>query len=305
MEAHKEHDHGPNAGHGHHHATGNIALAFFLNLGFAVIELVGGLWTNSIAILSDAFHDFGDSLSLAVAWRLEKVSERRPDKKYTYGYKRFSLLGAIFISVVLLTGSVFIIRECLERIFEPQTPNAQGMLWLAIFGVLVNGLAALRLKKGGSLSERAVMLHLLEDVLGWVAVLLVSIVMLFVEVPILDPLLSIGIACWVLFNVYRNLRDTFKVLLQHAPARVDTAKMIGQISAVEGVVSVHDLHVWSLDGESNIATLHVVTTSTPDQQLVKQEIRRIALENGIGHTTVELEKQGEECDFLHCLPDGF
>ncbi|WP_417153248.1 cation diffusion facilitator family transporter [Rikenella microfusus] len=291
-------------GHGHSHAaTGNIALAFFVNLGFAVIELVGGLWTNSIAILSDAFHDFGDSLSLAVAWRLQKVSERKADADYSYGYKRFSLLGALFISTVLLVGSVFIIKECVERIVAPQEPNAEGMLGLAVFGVLVNGFAALRLKRGGSISERAVMLHMLEDVLGWIAVLIVSVVMLFVKVPVLDPLLSIGISCWVLYNVYRNLRATFRVLLQHTPADIDAAELEREIVALPGVQSIHDLHLWSLDGERNISTLHAVveiSTTCEDKIRIKTEIRRICARTGIEHATIELETPGEDCGLTHC-----
>lgn len=301
-----EHGHAHSHGHGHMHshaATGNIAVAFFVNLGFAVIELVGGLWTNSIAILSDAFHDFGDSLSLAVAWRLQKVSERPSDSRYSYGYKRFSLLGALFISTVLLVGSIFIIKECVGRIMAPQEPNAEGMLWLAIFGVVVNGFAALRLKKGGSISERAVMLHMMEDVLGWIAVLVVSIVMLFVHVPILDPLLSIGISCWVLYNVYRNLKVTFRVLLQHTPSDIDSEKLERELVALPEVQSIHDLHLWSLDGEHNISTLHVVVASAlscDDQIRLKTEIRDICAENGIEHATIEFETAGEDCGLTHC-----
>lgn len=286
-----------------HTATGNIAVAFFINFGFAVIELVGGLWTNSIAILSDAFHDFGDSLSLAVAWRLQKVSERPRDAKYSYGYRRFSLLGALFISTVLLVGSVFIIRECVERMMAPQEPNAGGMLGLAVFGVLVNGFAALRLKKGGSISERAVMLHMMEDVLGWIAVLVVSIVMLFVRVPILDPLLSIGISGWVLFNVYRNLKATFRVLLQHTPSGIDATALEREIVALPEVESIHDLHLWSLDGERNISTLHVVTAEPLDcggQMRLKEKIRHICADNGIEHATIEFETAGEDCGMTHC-----
>ena len=297
------HDHTHHAHHHHHAATGNIAVAFFVNLGFAIVELAGGLWTNSIAILSDAFHDFGDSLSLAVAWRLQKVSERRADANYSYGYKRFSLLGALFISTILLVGSVFIIKACVERLITPQEPHAQGMLALAVFGVLVNGFAALRLKRGGSISERAVMLHMMEDVLGWVAVLVVSVVMLFVELPILDPILSIGISCWVLYNVYQNLRTTLRVLLQHTPAEIDPAKLRDEITALPGVDSIHDLHLWSLDGEHNISTLHVVLTrpaSCEEQIRLKAEIRRICAENGTEHATIEFETAGETCSLTHC-----
>lgn len=298
-----EHPHTHSHSHTHHHATGNMAIAFFVNLGFAVIELIGGLWTNSIAILSDAFHDFGDSLSLAVAWRLQKVSERKADARYSYGYKRFSLLGALFISAVLLVGSTVIIYECIGRLFAPQIPNAEGMLGLALFGILANGFAALRLHRGGSLSERAVMLHMMEDVLGWVAVLVVSLVMLFVEVPMLDPLLSIGISCWVLFNVYRNLKATFRVLLQHTPTNIDTEKLKRELFSLPEVASIHDLHLWSLDGEHNISTLHVVLTRPiPCEALtaLKNEIRRICAENGTEHATIEFECADEACVYQHC-----
>lgn len=300
------HTHHQGHGHAHHHhhaATGNIALAFFVNLGFATVELVGGLWTNSIAILSDAFHDFGDSLSLAVAWRLQKVSERPGDNRYSYGYKRFSLLGALFISTVLLVGSVFIIKACVERILIPQEPNAEGMLGLAVFGVIVNSLAAWRLKKGGSISERAVMLHMMEDVLGWLAVLVVSLVMLFVRVPILDPLLSIAISCWVLWNVYRNMSATFRILLQHTPSEIDARQLETEIVEHPDVASIHDLHLWSLDGERNICTLHVVTRSrlsAGEQAELKRKIRAVFNRNGIEHATIEFETNDEECTLVHC-----
>jgi cobalt-zinc-cadmium efflux system protein len=290
---------------GHNHnATKNIIVVFFLNLSFSIIELIGGLLTNSIAILSDALHDFGDSISLGVAWYLQKVSEKKPDKKYSYGYKRFSLLGAIFISVVLLIGSGFIIKESIGRIITPSEPHAQGMFWLAIFGVLVNGAAVLRLKKGSSMNEKAVSIHLLEDVFGWMAVLVVSIVMMFVYLPVLDPILSIGISIWVLYNVYRNLKGTFKILLQEVPQDVDLKMLEGQIQQTKNVISIHDVHLWSLDGETHILTLHVVTPDNitlEDQHKLKKEIHRLCNETGILHTTIEFETNNEEC--VHCELD--
>lgn len=291
--------------HHHHHndSTGNIRLAFFVNLLFAAIELVGGLYTNSVAILSDALHDFGDSISLAIAWYLQKVSKKGRDKNYSYGYKRFSLLGAIFISVILLVGSVFVIRECVERLFNPQEPNAQGMFLLAILGVAVNGFAVLRLKKGTSINERTVTLHMMEDVLGWIAVLVVSIVMMFVYLPILDPLLSIGISIWILFNIYRNLKATFHVLLQHVPEGVEQEKLEERIRSLKHVISLHDIHLWTLDGEENIMTLHVVidTALTQEQQKeLKHTIRRLCDEVHIHHVTIEFEAVGEVCELSDC-----
>lgn len=290
--------------HNHHHApTGNIRMAFLLNLFFAIVELVGGLFTNSVAILSDALHDFGDSISLGVAWYLQKLSTKGRDKYYSYGYKRFSLLGAIFISVILLVGSIIVIKECVSRILSPQEPNAEGMFILAIFGVLVNGIAAWRLSKGGSLSERAVSLHMMEDVLGWVAVLIVSIVMMFVNLPILDPLLSIGISIWILSNVYRNLKDTFRVLLQQVPRNVDLDTLENKITSLDNVSSLHDIHLWTLDGQENIITLHVVISPDTGEkriQELKNAIRLLCGEANIHHATIEIEAENESCGLENC-----
>jgi len=185
--------------HDHSHGSGkNLAWAFLLNISFCVIELIGGLLTNSIAILSDALHDFGDSISLGLAWYFQKISKRKPDSRYTYGYKRFSTLSALVNCLVLLTGSGFILYESIKRILNPIESNAQGMFVLAVVGVLVNGAAVVRLKKGDSLNEKVVSLHLLEDVLGWVAVLIGSIVMMFVDVPVWIPFFLSGfLLCFV------------------------------------------------------------------------------------------------------------
>ncbi len=296
------HSHSHAHNHSHDHAGKNLRVAFFLNLIFALIELVGGLYTNSIAIITDAVHDFGDSLSLAISWFLQKKSEKKSDEKYSYGYRRYSLLGAIVISVVLLVSAVFIIRESVARLLYPEATDASGMLLLAILGILVNGAAVLRLKKGTSLNERAVFLHLMEDVLGWIAVLIVSIVMLFVELPILDPLLSIGITIWVLTNVYRNLRDVFKVLLQGVPQEVNVDGLKQAILQIPQVESFHDFHLWSLDGERNIMSLHVVLrneTKAAFTHEVKAQIRVIASSFNVAHTTIETESEAEmpDCDY--------
>ena len=190
------HDH--HHGHHHQHDTKNISTAFFLNLAFTIIEIIGGLMTNSVAIMSDALHDLGDSLSLGLAWYFQKVAKKGRDKTFSYGYKRFSVLGAMINAIVLVVGSVFILQETIPRLWQPETPNVQGMFWLAILGIVVNGAAVLKLQKGTSLNEKVISLHLLEDVLGWAAVLVGSVLMYFFDLPIIDPLLSIGIAIFIL-----------------------------------------------------------------------------------------------------------
>lgn len=301
-----EHAHGGHS-HGQDHgetASKNIVTAFFLNLGFAVVELVGGIATGSVAILSDALHDFGDSVSLGVAWVLQKRSSMGRDAKFSYGYKRFSLLGSVFLSGVLLVSSIFIVTEAVQRLFDPQEVNARGMLWLAVAGIVVNGFAALRLKKGTSLNERAVFLHIMEDVLGWVAVLAASVVMLIVKHPVvrlLDPLPSLGITAWVLVNVWQNLRDTFRILLQGVPEEVDTVRLTAEVLALEGVEGLHDLHLWSQDGATHVMTLHVVVEEDlghADIRRIKETIRDIGRHHNADHVTVEFETAGDyDCEY--------
>ncbi len=291
------HSHGHNHSHNPDNAGKNIRVAFFLNLGFSLVEIAGGLFTNSIAILSDALHDLGDSFSLALAWYFQKLSGKRGDAKFTYGYKRFSLLGALINSLVLLVGSGFVIYAAVGRLVAPQQANAKGMLLLAVFGIVVNGLAVLRLKKGHSLNERAVALHLLEDVLGWAAVLVASVVMMFFDVPVLDPLLSLAIACYILFNIYRNLRDALKVILQGTPQNIDPATVEALLQGTEGVRSVHDLHLWTMDGEYNIMTAHVVVDPQADIPCLKKRLKDELKAAGIDHPTLEVERENEECGF--------
>lgn len=298
------HDHG-HGHHHHHHVTGNILLAFFLNLAFSIIELIGGLLTGSVAILSDALHDFGDAIALGMAWYLQRLSGKGSDQHFSYGYKRFSLLSALAISLFLLIGSLFVLYSAVGKLFNPGTPDAVGMMWIALLGLAVNGFAAWRMSGGHSLSERAIRLHLLEDVLGWLAVLVVSVVMMFVDLPILDPLLSIAIAGWILYNVYFNLRDTLRIFLQGVPDGIDTTSLTAEIEALPHVLQVHDLHLWTMNGQEHIGSLHIVYSrdledSPRERCLLKSEVRHIALHHGIGHLTIELDPEGESCGMEEC-----
>ncbi len=284
--------------HHHHHNHGNaeknISIAFYLNAFFVLVEIVGGLLTNSIAILTDALHDFGDCLSLATAWALQKKSTKGRDSNYSYGYKRFSLLGSVFLSGVLTISSIFVLVAAVRRVLSPEEVSAQGMLWMAIIGIIINGSAAFSVKKGSSLNERAVYLHIMEDVLGWVGVLVVSVVMMFTDLPILDPILSIVISLWVLSNVYKNLKSVFKILLQAVPYDVPVDELTSKITDISGVESIHDLHIWSLDGESHVMTLHVVT-DVADHFSIKNNILDIVSQYHIVHVTIEFEPRNSSC----------
>lgn len=275
-------------------STKNIRTAFFLNLAFAFVELIGGIITNSVAILSDAVHDFGDSISLAIAWALQKKSNKAKDDKYSYGYKRFSLLSSVILSGILLVGSILILVEAIGRLFNPQEVNAQGMLWLSILGIIVNGLAALSVKRGKTLNERAVFLHIMEDVLGWIGVLVISIVMIFTSLPILDPILSISITIWVLYNVYKNLKATFNILLQAFPKNVDVKKLTKEIEAIDNVISIHDLHIWTQDGNSHVMTLHIVAEK--NYETIKLKVREMVKAYNIDHVTIEFEGEDSACE---------
>ncbi len=288
--------------HHHHHDTKNIKVAFFLNLFFTIIEVVGGIMTNSLAILSDALHDLGDSLSLGLAWYFQSLSKKGRDKKYSYGYKRFSLLGAIINGVVLVAGSIIIIKEAIPRLLNPQEANAKGMILLAVLGVIINGAAVLNLRKGHSQNEKVVSLHLLEDVLGWVAVLIGSIVIYFTDWFIIDPILSLGIALFILFNVYKGLKTSFNIILQAVPEEINIDEIQNGLNEVKGVHSIHDLHIWSLDGERNVLTVHVVIdeAANMDAHELKVNINQRMKELGISHCTIETELEGEECVLVDC-----
>jgi cobalt-zinc-cadmium efflux system protein len=285
----------------HGTGTGNIRFAFFLNLSFTLIEIAGGILTNSVAILSDALHDFGDSISLGLAWYFQKLSKRESNSRYTYGYKRFTLLGALVNSLILVTGSIVILSESVPRIFNPQAANEKGMFFLAILGIIVNGAAVLRLKKGKSINEKVVSLHLLEDVLGWAAILVGSVLMYFFNWPFIDPLLSVLISIYILIHVVKNIRESLRILLQASPDEINIEQIRKKLLVNPSIADVHDLHSWSADGNFNIMTMHVVLADKEtDQQLIKKEIRSLLESENIEHATIEFEYRGEECNYENC-----
>jgi cobalt-zinc-cadmium efflux system protein len=288
----------PHHDHPQSSAISNIKVAFFLNLSFTLLEIVGGLWTNSMAILSDALHDFGDSITLGLSWYLAKVSQKQSDEQFSYGYQRFSLLGALISSLILICGSILILFNAIPRLLHPELVQVEGMLLLALLGVLVNGAAALRLRSGKTQNERVVMLHLLEDVLGWIAVLLVSLVMLFVDLPILDPLLSVMITLYILVNVFKNLRETAQVFLQAKPSHINTQELEARLTETLPICSIHDLHLWTMDGEYHVLTCHVVIEDnlpTLEMMAIKRQLRELLKQQGIQHSTIEIEYQNEFC----------
>jgi cobalt-zinc-cadmium efflux system protein len=292
----------------HHHthdhkAEANLKIAFWLNALFAVIEIAGGILTNSIAILSDAFHDLGDSAALGLAYYFQRVSTKKRDDTYTYGYKRYSLLGASTSAIILLIGSVIIIIKAIPRLMAPEPVHTQGMMYLAIVGILINGLAMFRLHKGETQNEKIISIHFLEDVLGWVAVLVASIVMRFYDIPILDPLLSLIITSFILFRVFGNMRKTFRIFMQATPSVDQIDHFRTNLAAIKGILDIHDMHFWTMDGSYNIASLHVSVDpemTVTDTETVKLEVRNFLEKEGFAHTTIEIEPGGKLCELHDC-----
>ena len=276
----------------------NILIAFILNLAFSVFEFVGGLFTGSVAIISDAVHDLGDAASIGISFFLEKKSRRQPDGRYTFGYARYSVIGGLMTTVILLSGSALVIYHAVCRMISPTDIDYSGVILLAVVGVLINLCAALFTRRGHSLNERAVNLHMLEDVLGWLAVLIGAVVMKLTDWAILDPILSIGVAVFIVVNAIKNLKEILDLLLEKAPADVDVQEMAEHILEIDGVLDIHHVHLWSMDGQSHHATMHIVATG--DHHEIKERIREVCRAHGVGHVTLELEVEGEPCHARVC-----
>lgn len=299
--------------HHHHHSnTKGLSVAFWLNLLFSIIEVVGGIFTNSTAIIADAFHDFMDAMTIGAAVWLEKVSTKKRTAKFTYGYKRFSLLAALGMSVFILVGAVLMCIAAVRSFYHPEPVNSTGMLWIAVLGIAINGVAFWRMRKEHdhhhdhghthSHNSRAVMLHLLEDVLGWVAVLIGAAVIYFTGWYWIDGVLAIAIAVFIGYNAIKNLMSTASVLLQSIPENVDVEKLSNELSHIEGVKNIHDLHVWSLDGNFNVATLHAVVQTSEEKQKenIFSAIINVLKKHHIQHPTIQLETTMDKCGLVGC-----
>jgi len=277
----------------------NILVAFLLNLTFSLFELFGGFFTNSVAIISDAIHDFGDSVSIGVSYFLEKKSKKKPDNRYTYGYTRYSILGAFITNTILITGSVLVIVSATQRIINPIEINYNGMLIFAIFGASINFLAAYFTKDGDSLNQKAVNLHMLEDVLGWIIVLIGAIIIKFTKINIIDSILSIGVAIFISIHALKSFKKILDLFLTKTPSNVNIEHLKEHLLKIDNVVDIHHIHIWSMDGVNNYATMHLVTKSQ-DIQKTKMEVREELEEHGINHVTIEVEDENYRCNEIEC-----
>ena len=271
----------------------NILIAFLLNITFSIFELIGGTLTGSIAILTDSLHDIGDALSIGISYFLEKKSKKKADHKHTYGYIRYSVAGSLITLVILLIGSVFVIYESIKRLFNPVTINYDGMIIFAIFGVIVNTVATLVTCKGDSLNQKSVNIHMLEDVLGWIVVLIGSILMKFTDITYIDSILSIVVALFILINCAIQFKRIVDIFLEITPSNVDIEELRKHLLKINGVKDIHHIHVRSIDGYNNFATLHVVVDKYDSK--IKDKVKEELAEHNIAHSTVEEELVDEDC----------
>lgn len=276
----------------HHHkkAGENLAFVFFMNLTFNIIVIAGGLATNSMAILADCIHDMSDTISIAFAWFLEHVAQKDSTDKYSYGYQRFSILGAVIISIFVIIMALLILQEAIPRLFAPESVDANGMLLMAIVGLVFKSISVYRLHGGETFNEKAILLHQLGDVLEWITILILSLVLMFWDgAPYLDPFVSIGIALWLIFNLGMNLYKSVEVLLQKTPNHFDVKEFKVNVLNIEGIKSFDDFHVWSLDGIDSVLTLKVSIDDWNNQEKIKNDIYNIASKYHIVDITIEFD----------------
>lgn len=289
----------PNQNKNHHHSpftskndqtVKNIGIVFILNLVFSGLEFIFGFIFNSSAILSDAVHDLGDSVSVGLALFFQKYSTKKSNDKFSFGYQRFSLLGALITAVVLLAGSILVAFRSIPLLFDPQPVNSSGMLWISIFAIAINGYAAWLMSKGKSENESFLNLHMLEDVLGWIGVLVVSIIMQFSNLYILDPMLSIGIALYIFVQAVPKFYHTLTIFLESVPEGVDLNELESNILTIEEIDDFSHFHFWSIDGQENAfsVTLLVSSEHMKDASKIKAQVREQLEGYNVTHSTIEL-----------------
>ena len=276
----------------------NILIAFLLNLSFSIFEFIGGIFTGSVAILSDSFHDICDALSIGISYFLEKKSKKEANYKYTYGYIRYSILGGIITTIILITGSIFVIVASVKRLFNPVNINYDGMIIFAIIGVTVNMLASYSTKDGHSLNQKSVNLHMIEDVLGWIVVLIGSILMKFTDITYIDSILSILVALFILFNALKNIKKIIDIFLEKTPKNIDIEELKKHILKIDGVYDIHHIHIRSIDGFNNFLTMHAVVDKYNHE--IKGRIKEELKKHNISHSTIELELKDEICNDIKC-----
>ena len=266
-----------------------VWVAFFLNLTYAIVEFIAGGVFGSSAVLADSVHDLGDAISIGISAFLETISNREEDRQYTLGYKRFSLLGALVTAVILITGSILVILENTTKLFNPQPVNDEGILWLGMIAVTINVLASLVVRKGQTKNESILSLHFLEDTLGWLAVILMAIVLRFTDWYILDPLLSLVISIFILIKAIPRFWSTLKIFLDAVPEGVDIKQVMSDLEGLDNVASLNQLNLWTMDGLEKNAIVHLCMKKMEYMETCKESIRIFLKDCGFQNITIEMD----------------
>lgn len=287
-------------GAGHDHGTGEIKhekplwIAFGLTAVFLVAEVIGGLVTNSLALLSDAAHMATDVIALAISLFAVRLSRRRPDAKRTYGYARLEAIGAMINGVLLFVVAFYILWEAVGRFREPPEVASTGMLVIAALGLLVN-LISMRLLKAGSgqsLNVKGAYLEVWADMLGSVGVILGAVIIKITGWTVVDPIIAVLIGLWVLPRTWTLLREAGQVLMQGVPQGVDMVALRTALAEVSGVTEIHDLHIWALGSKEPVLTAHLVVGDSVQPDVVRQAAAELlAARFHIEHATLQVEAQ--------------
>ena len=263
---------------------------FFLESKLAIVEFIAGGIFGSSAVLADSVHDFGDAIAIGISAFLESISNRKEDSHYTLGYKRFSLLGAMVTAVILMTGSGMVILENMVKLFHPHPVNEEGLLWLGIIAISVNVLASLVIRKGQTKNESILSLHFLEDTLGWLAVILMAIVLRYTDWYILDPLLSLVISFFILSKAIPRFWSTLRIFLDAVPEGVNIQKIKTDLAELDHVASINQLNLWTMDGLEKNAIVHVCLEHVKHMEVCKESIRDLLKERGFQNITIEVDE---------------
>ncbi|MCM2676975.1 cation diffusion facilitator family transporter [Shouchella plakortidis] len=299
MDNHSHHD------HSHSHTSNKKALfiSFILITTFMIVEVIGGFWTNSLALLSDAGHMLSDAAALGLSLLAFKIGESSANSNKTFGYRRFEILAAFLNGVTLIAISLYIFWEAANRFVEPPEVASGGMLVIATLGLFINILVAWILMRGGdtknNLNMRSAFLHVLGDLLGSVGAIAAGLLILFFNWYLADPIASVLVAILVLISGWRVTKDAFHVLMEGKPASVDIVKVKHELLSLEGVKDVHDLHVWSITSDFLSFSCHLVVSDPINRDQLLQEASYILESNhGLKHVTIQIEGDG----YVECHP---
>jgi cobalt-zinc-cadmium efflux system protein len=267
---------------------------FLLIAIYMIVEVIGGIMTNSLALLSDAGHMMSDAASLGLSYVAIVIGQRAVTGQKTYGYRRFEIFAAFINGLTLIAISVFIFYEAIQRFSEPPTVASTGMLIVAIIGLLVN-IGAVHILKGGdkeNLNVRSAFLHVLGDILGSVGAITAALLILFFGWNIADPIASIVVAILIIISGYRVTRDAFHILMEEAPENIPSEVVIGKLRTVEEVKEVTDLHIWSITSDFPSLTCHVVVNEEADEQVVLRKIQSLLHDEfNLHHMTIQIVKR--------------